>query len=55
LAFLNVLRENTVVFEAQRLFSNLRAKVMVTPTRRPNTPMSARAGHDGGDFVLVPQ
>jgi hypothetical protein len=52
-AFLDALRENGGVMEAQRLFGNIQRPVEVNSAQRPEYSDIRLAGHDGGDFLFV--
>ena len=53
-AFLDVLRENDEVLEAQRVFTALRSKVVANADQTPQYSDVRKAGHGGGDFLFVP-
>ncbi len=54
-ALLDVLRENTEVIEAQGLFEPVRQRVVLNANQTPQYSDVRLAGHEGGDFVFVPQ
>ena len=52
-AFLDILRENDEMVQAQELFNRLRAKVVVNADQTPEYSDIFKAGHNGGDFLFV--
>ena len=59
-AFLGVLADNGIILEAERLYLAIRARVVTAAARRrfPQVPSFEPinfAGHEGGDFIFVPQ
>jgi uncharacterized caspase-like protein len=54
-ALLSVLRENTEIVEAQGLFDPVRQRVVLNANQTPQYSDVRLAGHEGGDFVFVPQ
>ena len=54
-AFIDVLRENRDVLEAGRLFNQIREKVVLNADQTPQYEPIRQAGHEGGDFLFIPQ
>ena len=52
-AFLDALRGNEDVLEAERLFSKIKRPVALESDQTPQYSDVRRAGHDGGDFLCV--
>ena len=52
-AFLKALDENKGVLDGTRLFEQIRRPVMVNANQTPQYSDVRKAGHDGGDFLLV--
>ena len=52
-AFLDALRANEDVLEAERLFSLIKRPVALESDQTPQYSDVRRAGHDGGDFLFV--
>ena len=52
-AFLDALRANEDVLEAERLFSKIKRPVALESDQTPQYSDVRRAGHDGGDFLFV--
>ena len=52
-AFLDALRTNEDVLEAERLFSLIKRPVALESEQTPQYSDVRRAGHDGGDFLFV--
>ncbi|HYM33055.1 MAG TPA: caspase family protein [Candidatus Cybelea sp.] len=54
-AFLDALSDNTDVIDGQTLFSMVRRPVVLNAEQTPAYADMRSAGHDGGDFILVPK
>lgn len=54
-ALLDALRENGEVVEAARLFVQIRDRVAASAPQTPQYAPLQGAGHQGGDFIFVPQ
>ena len=52
-ALLDVLQENTDVMEGNRLFLELRERVVLNADQTPEYADIREAGHEGGDFIFV--
>jgi uncharacterized caspase-like protein len=52
-AFLDALKGNSDVLEAQALFSRIKRPVALESDQTPQYSDIRRAGHDGGDFLFV--
>ena len=53
--FISLLEENTGVLNTQKLFSELRPRVMKNTRQTPEHGTIHLAGDDGGDFLFVRQ
>ena len=53
-AFLGALRTNSSVLDGQTLFRNIRGPIALEADQTPRYSDIRRAGHEGGDFLLVP-
>lgn len=51
--FLRALQDNEGVLEGNKLFHSIRRPVMLSANQTPQYSDVRRAGHDGGDFMLV--
>ena len=54
-AFLTALRENDGVLDGQALFDRVKRPVITNSDQTPEYSDIRLAGHDGGDFLLVPR
>jgi len=54
-ALLDALNENTGVLEGHELFTRIRRPVAVNSDQIPEYSDIRKAGHDGGDFLFIPQ
>ncbi|MEE8536064.1 MAG: caspase family protein, partial [Kiloniellales bacterium] len=54
-AFLTALRENDGVLDGQALFDRIKRPVITNSDQTPEYSDIRLAGHDGGDFLLVPR
>ncbi len=54
-AFIDALRENDSVIDAESIFKVVRQYVVVNADQTPEYSDVRKAGHDGGDFIFVPQ
>ncbi len=54
-AFLTALRENDGVLDGQTLFDRIKRPVITNSDQTPEYSDIRMAGHDGGDFLLVPR
>ncbi|MGB0747596.1 MAG: caspase family protein [Magnetospiraceae bacterium] len=54
-ALIDALQDNNEVIEAQGLFELIRTRVVVNADQTPEYSDVRKAGHDGGDFIFVPQ
>jgi hypothetical protein len=54
-SLIEVLNENQGVLDATLLFSKIRRPVMLNADQTPEYSDIRKAGHDGGDFLFVPQ
>jgi len=54
-ALITVLQENTDVLEAAQMFDRLRRHVVTNAWQTPEYADIRGAGHEGGDFLFVPQ
>jgi uncharacterized caspase-like protein len=54
-AFIDTLRENDSVIDAESVFKMIREYVVVNSDQTPEYSDVRKAGHDGGDFVFVPR
>ena len=54
-ALLDVLRSNTSVLEASRLFASVRDYVVQNADQTPQFAPMRAARHDGGDFLFIPE
>lgn len=54
-SLIEVLNENQGVLDATLLFSKIRRPVMLNADQTPEFSDIRKAGHDGGDFLFVPQ
>lgn len=52
-ALLDVLQENSDVMEGNRLFLELRERVVLNADQTPEYADIRKAGHEGGDFIFV--
>ena len=52
-AFLGALRANDAVLDGQTLFRNIRGPIALEADQTPRYADIRRAGHEGGDFLLV--
>ena len=53
--FISLLEENTGVLNTQKLFTELRPRVMKNTRQTPEHGTIHLSGHDGGDFLFVRQ
>lgn len=53
-AFIDILRENDRVIDAESVFKMVREHVVVNSDQTPEYSDVRKAGHDGGDFVFIP-
>lgn len=53
-AFIDILTTNETVLDGTRLFGLLRRPVMLNADQTPEYSDIRKAGHDGGDFLFVP-
>jgi len=53
-ALIDVLTENTEPIDGQALFGLIRRPVVLNADQTPAYADIRSAGHDGGDFILVP-
>ena len=53
--FLQILQETEDMLEGQRLFTLLRRPVMLNSDQTPEYSDIRKAGHDGGDFLFIPE
>ena len=54
-AFIDALKENQAVFDADELFSKIRRPVQRQADQTPESADIRRAGHEGGNFLFVKQ
>lgn len=54
-AFIDALRENDSVIDAESIFKRVRQYVVVNADQTPEYSDVRKAGHDGGDFIFIPQ
>ncbi len=54
-AFIDTLRENDTVIDAESIFKMVRQSVVVNSDQTPEYSDVRKAGHDGGDFVFIPR
>ena len=54
-AFIDTLRENDSVIDAESVFKMVRESVVVNSDQTPEYSDVRKAGHDGGDFVFIPR
>jgi hypothetical protein len=52
-AFINALNGNRGIIEGRELFDRIKRPVVLNTDQTPRYSDIRRAGHDGGDFLLV--